>query len=87
MGELWLNGRMDERESEWVERKMVSRHSLGQHNSMQGRNDLRVTTSPLFIGFLGFKAPGQGFSPLFGLLAPFTQYLALLGVLSFVEGF
>ena len=37
-GELWLNGRTDEREGEWLERKMVSRHSLGKHNSMQGRN-------------------------------------------------
>ena len=53
-GELWLNGRMDEREGEWLERKMVSRHSLGKHNSMQGRNFLRVTPTPLFIAFLGF---------------------------------
>ena len=27
--ELWLNGRMDEREGEWLERKTVSGHSLG----------------------------------------------------------
>ena len=54
MGELWLYGRMDEREGEWLERKMVSRHSLGQHNSIEERNDLRVTPTPLFIAFLGF---------------------------------
>ena len=53
-GELWLNGRMDEREVEWLERKMVSRHSLRHHNNMQGRNALRVTPTPLFIAFLGF---------------------------------
>ena len=29
MGELWINARMDEREVEWLERKMVPRHSLG----------------------------------------------------------
>ena len=52
-GELWLNGRMDEREGEWLERKMVSRHSLGQHNNMERRNVLRVTPTPLFIIFLG----------------------------------
>ena len=51
-GELWLNGRMDEREGEWLERQMVSRHSLGQHNNMERRNDLRVTPTPLFILFL-----------------------------------
>ena len=27
-GELWLNGRMDEREGKWLERQMLSRHSL-----------------------------------------------------------
>ena len=52
-GELWLNGRMDEREGEWLERKMVSRHSLDQHNNMERRNVLRVTPTPLFIIFLG----------------------------------
>ena len=26
-GELWLNRGMDEREGEWIERKMVSRNS------------------------------------------------------------
>ena len=26
-GELWLNGGMEEREGEWLERNMVSRHS------------------------------------------------------------
>ena len=46
-------GAMEERESEWLERKMVLRHSLGKHNSMQGRNELRVTPTPLFIPFLG----------------------------------
>ena len=51
-GELWLNGRMDEREGEWLERKMFSRHSLRQHNNMERRNDLRVTPTPLFILFL-----------------------------------
>ena len=28
-GELWLNGEMEEREGEWLERKMVLRHSHG----------------------------------------------------------
>ena len=37
MGELWLKGKMDERKCGWLERQMVSRHPLGQHNSMQGR--------------------------------------------------
>ena len=31
-GEQWLNGGMEEREGEWLERKMVSRHSHGHHN-------------------------------------------------------
>ena len=84
MRELWLNGRMDERESEWLERKIVSRHSLEQHNNMQGRNDLRMTPTLLFILFLKtFRV----LSPWLGLLAPFTQSLALLGILSSFEGF
>ena len=29
MGELWLKGKMDEREFGWLERQMVSRHPLG----------------------------------------------------------
>ena len=52
-GELWLKGRMDEREGEWLERKIVSRHSHGKHNNMERRNVLRVTRTPLFIRFLG----------------------------------
>ena len=51
-GELWLNGGMEEREGEWLERKMVSRHSHGQHNDREMRSDLRVTPTPLFILFL-----------------------------------
>ena len=51
-GELWLNWRMDEREGEWLEREMVSRHSLGKHYNMEISNDLRVTPTPLFIHFL-----------------------------------
>ena len=51
-GELWVNGRMDEREGEWLERQMVSRHSLGQHNNMERRNDLTVTPTLVFIFFL-----------------------------------
>ena len=47
-------GAMEKRECEWLERQMVSRHPLGQHNSIQGRNVLRVTPTPLFIVFLGF---------------------------------
>ena len=54
VGELWLKGKMDEMECGWLERKMVLRHPLEQHNSMQGRNVLRVTPTPLFIAFLGF---------------------------------
>ena len=34
-GELWLNGGMEEREGEWLERKMVSRHSHGHHNDRE----------------------------------------------------
>ena len=49
--ELWLNGEMEEREGEWLERKMVSRHSLGKHNNRERRNKCRVTPSPLFILF------------------------------------
>ena len=55
MGDQWLKGKMDKRECGWLERKMVSRHLLGQHNSMQGRNVLRVTPTPLFIAFLGLS--------------------------------
>ena len=45
---------MEERECGWLERQRVSRHPLRNHNSMQGRSDLRVTPTPLFIAFLGF---------------------------------
>ena len=48
--ELWLNGEMEEREGEWLERERVSRHSHGQHNNRE-RSDLRVTPTPLFIAF------------------------------------
>ena len=34
-GELWLNGGMEEREGEWLERKMVSSHSHGKHNDRE----------------------------------------------------
>ena len=51
-GELWLNGEMEEREGEWLERKMVSRHPHGKHNNRERRSDLRVTPTPLFILFL-----------------------------------
>ena len=49
--ELWLNGEMEEREGEWIERKMVSRHSHGEHNDRERRSVLRVTPTPLFIAF------------------------------------
>ena len=55
--ELWLNGEMEEREGEWLERKIVSRHLDGKHNDRERRIVLRVTPTPLFIGFsrdLGF---------------------------------
>ena len=51
-GELWLNGGMEKREGEWLERKMVSRHSHGKHNNRERRSELRVTPTPLFILFL-----------------------------------
>ena len=51
-GELWLNGGMEEREGEWLERQRVSRHSHGQHNDKERRSVLRVTPTPLFILFL-----------------------------------
>ena len=50
--ELWLNGEMEERESEWLERKMVSRLSHGKHNDRERRSDFRVTPTPLYIRFL-----------------------------------
>ena len=53
MGELWIKGKMDERECGLLERQTVSRHPLWKHNNIQGRNDLRVTPTPLFISFLG----------------------------------
>ena len=51
-GELWLNGRMEEREGECLERKMVLRHSQGQCNDRYLRILLRVTPTPIFILFL-----------------------------------
>ena len=84
MGELWLKGKMDERECGWLERQMVSRHPLGQHNSMQGRSVLRVTPTPLFIAFLGLF---RVLSPWLGLLAPSALSLAPFGVFSSFEGF
>ena len=50
-GELWINGGMEEREGEWFEKQMVSRHSHGKHNVRERRSDLRVTPTPLFILF------------------------------------
>ena len=49
--ELWLNGEMEERDGEWIERKMVSRHSHGKHKDRDRRSVLRVTSTPLFIFF------------------------------------
>ena len=34
-GELWLKGGMEEREGEWLEIQMVSRHSHRQHNDRE----------------------------------------------------
>ena len=50
--ELWLNGEMEEREGEWLERQMISRHSHGKHNDRERRIVLRVTPTSLFIPFL-----------------------------------
>ena len=55
---------MEERESEWLERQMVSRHSHGQHNDRERRSDLRATPTPLFILFLDIF---RVLSPLLGL--------------------
>ena len=44
-------GEMEEREGEWIERKMVSRNSHGQHNDRERRIVLRVTPTQLFIAF------------------------------------
>ena len=44
-------GAMEEREGEWLERKMVSRHSHGKHNDRERISVLRVTPTPLFILF------------------------------------
>ena len=52
--EALAQGEMEEREGEWLERKMVSRHSHGQHNDRERRRVLRVTPTLLFIAFLGF---------------------------------
>ena len=68
-GELWLNGRMDESEGEWLERKMISRHPLEQHNNMERRNVLRVTPTPLFILFLN----------IFRVLSPFQSIFSSFG--------
>ena len=45
-------GSMEEREGEWLERQMASRHSHRKHKDMEMRSDLRVTPTPLFILFL-----------------------------------
>ena len=50
-GELWLNGRMDEREGEWLERQMVSRHSLGKNN-----NEIKNTIIPSALVEMGHHA-------------------------------
>ena len=34
-GELWLNGWMEEREGEWLERKMVLRNSHKKYNDRE----------------------------------------------------
>ena len=49
--EIWLNGGMEDRDGEWLERKMVPRHSHGKHNDKERRSVLRVTPTPLFIAF------------------------------------
>ena len=51
-GELWLNGEMEEREGEQIERQIVLRNSHGQHNNRERRSELRVTPTPLFILFI-----------------------------------
>ena len=56
-------GAMEKREGEWLERKMVSRNSHGQHNVREW-SDLRVTPTPLFILFLGIF---RVLSPLLGI--------------------
>ena len=75
VGEQWLGEmEMKERESGWLERKMVSRNPLGQHNSMQGRNLLRVTPHPPFIVFprdFRVLSPWSGIEPLFWAFSPF----------------
>ena len=71
--ELWLNGGMEEREGEWLERQMVSRHSHGQHNDRERRSLLRVTPTPLFIAF----SKDLRFKPLVRALAPFLGFYPL----------
>ena len=58
-GELWTNGEM-EREGEWLERKMVSRHTLGQHNNMERRNVLRVDPDPSIYNIFRALSPWLG---------------------------
>ena len=52
MGELWLNGKW-RRGNVGGLRDKGSQGIHMQHNNMQGRSDLRVTPTPLFIAFLG----------------------------------
>ena len=83
--EEWRRGRVNDFSGKGSQGTHMGNVTIGRE-----RVFLRVTPNPLFIAFsiyLGFEAPDQSFSPFFGLLATFTQFLAPLGVLSSFEGF
>ena len=50
-GELWLNGGMEEREGEWLERKRVSRHSHGKRNDREMRSSDESDPHPSIYTF------------------------------------
>ena len=51
--EICFKGGMEEREGEWLERQMVSRHLHMKHNDREVRSDLRVIPTFLLILFIG----------------------------------
>ena len=50
----WMRVRVNGLRGKW------SQGTHGQHNSMQGRNVLRVTPTPLFIAFFRVLSPWSG---------------------------
>ena len=80
--ELWVNGKMEEREGEWLERQMVSRHSHGKHNDRERMSVLRVTPHPsIYSFFYRFRVLSHWsrIYPLFWALSPFLPILSSFG--------